>query len=301
MSKPRVSAIMSAFNTEAYIGRAIESVAEQTFRDWELIVIDGSPNDKTRRIVEQWSRREPRVRLIVRPGQTIPQARNEAIAVARGEYLAVVDSDDILPLYRFEEEVKFLDRCPNHVIVSGHLQLIDPDGNPICVWTAPLDENGINDLLMSGSCMGVPHVASMMRTAPVREVGGYREKFHAAEDLDLFLRLSEKGRLGNIDKIMTEYRQHLGSICHREPWRVAEVAWQAVQEARQRRDLPAEPKAPVAPREPQTAETVHANWSWWALAAGNRSVARRHAWRAVRASPTSGKSWKLLMCALRGH
>ena len=139
----------------------------------------------------------------------------------------------------------------------------------------------------------------MARRSALSAVGGYRAEFPHVEDLDLFLRLGEVGRLANLPEVLLDYRVHLASVSHRNITEQSAAGRNAVREACRRRGLPWDPDAHSAVAVPETHGELHRKWAWWALGAGNRATARKHAFRALRAEPRNRASWHLMACALR--
>jgi glycosyltransferase involved in cell wall biosynthesis len=296
---PKVSVLMAAYNVAAYIDEAIEAIRAQTFSDFEMIVIDDGSTDDTAARIEPHAKADGRIRLVRQANAGIPATRNKLVELARGEYLAVVDSDDVSTPTRLEQQARYLDEHPDCVAVSGTLMLIDPEGQELTKWDAPADHESIEKILLSGNGAALAHPAAMVRREAVLKAGGYRAGFPVAHDLDLFLRMARVGKLANLPDVMIKYRQHTGSICFRQPWKLADDAKRAVAAAAAARGIT--PQLANLPSTPESPAMVHTKWAWWAIVAGNKKIARKHAWRAVRGAPTSGKTWQVLFCALRGR
>jgi len=138
-----------------------------------------------------------------------------------------------------------------------------------------------------------------MRAGVLRGLGGYREGY-TPEDLDLFLRLAERGRLANLAEVLFRYRLHLNSICHTKARFLNEGRHRTIEDACKRRGIDSEGRNIIQLRQSSIAET-HLRWAWWALSVGNTATARKHALRAIRKAPLSVDSWRVLACALRRH
>ena len=128
MSSPSVSICMPVYNTKRYVAEAVESILAQTFGDFEFIIIDDGSTDGSRAILERYAKQDDRIRLISRPNTGIVGARNEALGLARGELIAVMDSDDVALPERFEVQVAYLREHPECVVVGSRALIIDPDG-----------------------------------------------------------------------------------------------------------------------------------------------------------------------------
>ena len=103
MKKPAISIIMTVYNTEKYLNESIQSVVNQTFRDWELIIIDDGSTDLSPAIIDEWGRQDPRLRVVHKSQTGQADSRNTAIALAQGQYIGFVDSDDWIEPTMYEE------------------------------------------------------------------------------------------------------------------------------------------------------------------------------------------------------
>src|SRR5262245_27160007 len=127
---PKVSVVMPVYNREKYVGKAIESVLTQTFTNFELLVIDDGSTDRSRAIVQSYV--DARIRLFCNDAnEGIPKTRNKAIALARGEYIAFVDSDDWVYPERLAKQVAFLDRHGDYVAVGTWTDWMDDTGRSL--------------------------------------------------------------------------------------------------------------------------------------------------------------------------
>jgi glycosyltransferase involved in cell wall biosynthesis len=299
---PRVSVVMTVYNAERYLHETLESILRQTFRDFELIVVNDGSTDRSLEILQEYAKRDGRIRVISRGNTGIVAAANEGIAAARGEYLARTDSDDVSMPQRFEKQVAYLDAHPDCVLVGSRVLETDPNGVPVTESGHALSHEEIDrQLLTAYGGWAVLQPTTMMRTAAVRAVGGYRGRYNISEDHDLFLRLAERGKVANLPDVLLRYRRRLDGATNTHLHQLAEAKEKLLREAHERRGIPLPPgwKADVWTPVP-VAEQLRA-WGWAALRAGNVKVAREHARRALRAAPWSGAAWRLMLCALRGR
>jgi glycosyltransferase involved in cell wall biosynthesis len=299
---PKVSVILAAYNAQRYLASAVDSVLNQTFSDFELILIDdGSNKDNTPQIVADYARKDPRVVAISRANKGLTPTLNEGIARAKGEYLARMDADDLCMPTRFEKQVAYLDAHPECVCLGSRVVLIDPYSSPIKETDHKLTHEQIDAGLLKGVGWSIVHPAAMMRADAVRNVGGYREQFKTSQDLDLFLRLSEVGRLANLAEPLVQYRQHFESVANTkadEQWRVKSII---VGDAYDRRGLTRPQQWDFNRRVPKSFEDQTKDWVWAALKAGNKRVARMHAKDLLRKNLLSLDSLKVMFCAIRGR
>lgn len=203
---PKVSVIIPAYNRARFVGAAVRSVLGQTLRDFELIVVDDGSDDGTAAVVE--AIRDPRIRLF-RHAQNlgIAATQNFALGEARGEYVAFLDSDDVMAPRRLERQAAFLDAHPRVSLVGGAYRFIDeagrPFGRPVRFLTAPEDVS-VQMLfrveVWKGNAMG--------RAAILREYR-FDERLRVADDYDLWLRMIRDGfKLANLPQVIGHYRRH---------------------------------------------------------------------------------------------
>jgi glycosyltransferase involved in cell wall biosynthesis len=292
---------MPAYNAGRYVEEAIRSVLEQSFADFELVVVDDGSADDTRAIVDRLAAQDPRIRLFSRPNTGLVGVRNDTLAAARGEFLAFLDADDIALPGRFERQLAFLRGHPEYAMVASRVVVIDPEGEPLRVMGQALDHEDLLRGLLGAEGQLVYNSSVMARRALAERAGGYRPGTDPSEDLDLFLRIAELGRMTCQAEPMTLYREHLRKVGHTRVVRQGEVTRAILLEANRRRGL----EPPEAVRRLRFEESSpalrHRTWAWWALGEGRLSAARKHARVALARRPLSPASWRLLCCVIRGR
>lgn len=298
--RPVVSILMPVFNTAKYLRAAILSILNQSFSDFELIIVDDGSTDESLEIAQVHARKDPRIRLLVCPHQGI-RSVNQGLAVARGIFLARADSDDVNHPQRLEEQVTFLERHPECVAVGTWLMRTDPNLEPTEEQHPPTEHKAIEAALLRGDASAVVQGTAMFRTSALRQVGGWRDRYDWVEDLDLFLRLAEIGRLANIPRVLYWYRRHVESVCARRYEVMATYITEVVKEAWQRRGLAGEPdlrELKARLRTPWRAADYYRSWACYALQHKNRRTARHHAIAALTREPWNIESWRVLYWAL---
>ena len=207
---PRVTVFIAAYNREALIGEAIASVLRQTFRDFELLVIDDGSSDASADVVER--HRDPRIRLVRQPeNRGIPRTRNHGLSLARGEYFAILDSDDVAFRTRLQTQVAFLDAHRDVAAVGSWATRIRSDGRHKLPVVRPTGPRDIRARVPFTTCFKNPTM--MARTAAMREFG-YRDEFVICQDIDLWSRMSAKYPLANLPRFLIRYR--LGGSSHQD-------------------------------------------------------------------------------------
>jgi glycosyltransferase involved in cell wall biosynthesis len=294
---PAISVIMPVYNTERFVAETTESVLAQTFADFELIAIDDGSNDRSREILESFAARDSRVRVVSRANKGLVATLNEGLSLARGEFVARIDADDLCDPRRFELQVKALRDDPALVAVGCCAAAMDEDGSRLGDYSTPLTHEDIEASHLRGDS-AIHHPSVMFRTDAVRRLGGYRELV-PCEDFDLWLRLGEVGRLANLPERLITKRLFAGSIVATTLDKRQRVLKQILAEAWQRRKLPGEPPPPAQPIADRA--DLFRQWGWMALKEGHVRTSRRYALKAVKAQPFRGASWRLMACSLRGR
>lgn len=201
---PTLSVCIPAYNRQHVIRQAIESVLSQDFTDFELIILDDGSTDDTLTEVAQIT--DPRIR-IERNGQNlgIPASRQNCLNLARGKYLAWLDSDDIMAPKRLSRQVNWLDRHPETASLGGWVKTFHDDNAPGKLLIKPLTHAHLAAWLLFRCCHA--NTSLMARTAVMKQFG-FRQAFPVSEDYDLSVRLSSVHKVANLPFVLTHQRQH---------------------------------------------------------------------------------------------
>ncbi len=206
---PKVSVLMPVYKTqEIYLREAIESILKQTFSDFEFLILDDAPDDNREKIVMSY--RDNRIIYFKNKVNIgITQSRNKLIDLAKGEYLAVFDHDDISLPTRLEDEVAYLDSHPEVGVVSGWLEFFPKKK----ISRHP--ENNLDIKIDLVKCCAIAHTAAMIRKSVLDAFHiKYEEAYSPAEDYMLFLKLAEVTMFHNIQKVLVKYRSHERNTSH---------------------------------------------------------------------------------------
>ncbi|RWU07563.1 glycosyltransferase family 2 protein [Pedobacter chitinilyticus] len=204
---PIVTVFMAVYNGEKYIKEAIESVLTQSYRDFELLIINDGSTDKTLDVIAQF--KDPRIRLLHNDGNRgLTYTRNHGVKEARGEYFAILDSDDIAMPNRLKIQVDYMNANADVAICGGQAVLIDGSSKEIRPYKVHSGDSLSHWLVLHNVFI---NSTLMIKTSVMREMGGYRD-MAPAEDYDLSFRIGLKYRVANISDTFVFYREHGNNI-----------------------------------------------------------------------------------------
>ena len=296
---PALRVLMPAYNAERYVGEAVRSILEQTFADFEFVIIDDGSTDRTGEILAEWAARDSRIRLIRRPNTGYLHALNEGLALCSGELVARMDADDVALPERFERQIRYLREHPECLAVGCGMLRIDADGDLICEEPMPPAHDEIEERLLKG-LGALPHPSAMIRREAMLAVGGYREAYYGAEDHDLWLRLAERGRLANLPEPLLKCRIHPENFTFANEENTRQALAASVADAYRRRGLPAPERTLDEFSPPLRGIDRSRAWTRSAIYAGQYRTARKHALAIWKHSLWCCDSWVLLVHALLG-
>jgi len=205
---PALSVVLAVFNGERFLRQALDSVLGQGFAGFELIVVDDGSTDTSPEILAEYGARDPRVRAHRQSNQGASAALNFGIGLAQAPLIARLDADDLALPGRFERQVRFLGENPAVGMVGGQASIVDDEGREVAPARYPLSDAEIRQAFTATTPF--VHSAVTMRKALFEQAGGYRVAFDNAEDLDLWLRIAERGELANLPELVVAYRIHGG-------------------------------------------------------------------------------------------
>lgn len=210
IESPLISVMMPAYNVEAYLSAALDSLMNQTYSNWEAIVVDDGSTDGTKAILEAYAAKDDRIRPFYSSHGGRGVARNTALQHCKGEFIAMLDADDVTTPDRFEKQLDFLQKNQDYDVVSGQCVSFngDPYADPRKRMPWPTDSNVIRQNLVNGR-MKILNGAAMIRRIVFDKYGGYRPELVRAQDYEFFRRLAIAGvTMGALEDIVLLYRQH---------------------------------------------------------------------------------------------
>jgi glycosyltransferase involved in cell wall biosynthesis len=230
MNWPRVTILMPVYNAEANVAAATESILEQTYTDFEFLIIDDGSTDNSLAVITEYAKADRRIRVISCANRGLVTSLNEGLAESRGSYIARMDADDIAMPSRLREQVAFLDENDRCAVVGTSFILIDDHGNVGTAWRSFIHDLTIKHALALEGC--ICHPTATYRKSAVLDAGGYREAYVAAEDYDLWRRLARIGELHNLSEPLLYKREspaavsaRLATIQHQSAERIRREVW----------------------------------------------------------------------------
>ena len=211
MNNIRVSVLMPAYNVELYIEESIKSILNQTFKNFELIILNDGSSDATANIIKQYAKSDNRIKFINNTeNKGIAKSRNQLLNSASGEYVAYQDADDISLPDRLERQVDFLDKNIDFSVVGTAIMSI-PDE----IVHTYLEKPGIIDFYVANA---VANPSVMFRKNDINYCNiRYNEKFATAEDYDFWLKVIKHFRIYNMKEVLVKYRVLENSLSHNNP------------------------------------------------------------------------------------
>jgi glycosyltransferase involved in cell wall biosynthesis len=206
MSAPRVTVLCVVHDGERFLRESIDSILAQSFGDFELLLVDDGSTDRTPEIFEQAARDDRRVRTLRKERSGLTRSLNEVLDLARGEYVARQDDDDLSSRRRLEAQVNVLDARPRCAAVGCQYDWIDERGARFDRTTVPRASTAIKLALMLRNAL--PHSGVTFRRDAVKALGGYDVSLPVAQDYDLWCRLALRHELANLPTVALARRDH---------------------------------------------------------------------------------------------
>ncbi len=170
---PTISVVMPVYNAEQYLDQAIQSILGQTFADFEFIIINDGSSDSSLEILRKYEKKDKRILIIDKKNCGIVEALNDGLSIAKGNFIARMDSDDIAYSNRFEEQIKVFENVPEIDLVYTGTTLIDKYGDLVCdSWRPNLEKTLLNLEINTF----IPHPTVMFNKDMILNLGGYTKK-----------------------------------------------------------------------------------------------------------------------------
>lgn len=207
---PKLSIVTCVYNAERHVVESLDSIFDQPYKNFELILVHDCSTDNTREILLRYAEKPNVVFLENKYNEGVPFSRNRAFLAAKGEYIAIHDADDVTLSQRFEKQVKFLDEHQEITFIGGHAIRISDTGMQIGNMVYPPESTeGAFRVIRQFKLNPIIDPSSMFRRQPILDIGGYRmePELRTVQDFDLWCRLLIEGRLlYNFQEPLIKYR-----------------------------------------------------------------------------------------------
>ncbi len=198
-----ISVLMTVFNGERYLQAAIDSLINQTYKHWELILVDNGSNDRSFEIINNYiDKRIYIFRLKKNIGRTA--ALRFAFNKAKNEFIAVLDADDLAHSNRFFDQMKYMKRNPDLALIASWTQYIDENGNIIGLHQPSFKKKSLSDSF--GWTNPIDHSSVFYRKSIAEKLGGYPSHYIWGQDSALFLKIASQYKISIIEKPLTQIR-----------------------------------------------------------------------------------------------
>lgn len=207
--KPGVSIIMPAYNAQKYIDRAVTSILQQTYTDWEFLIVDDGSNDNTAKIIQTYANNDPRIKFIKNNANIgYLKSINKLLSLTKGELITFQDADDWSQLNRLEKQVEFLKTNIDIALVGTWFYTTNEAGEVISHNKRPsLHEDILDYYKTQNPVLGA---SAMIKREVYTKIGGFREFFNnlAYQDYDWISLIIEHFKTHNLEDFLYFYRQH---------------------------------------------------------------------------------------------
>ena len=227
-----ISVVMSVYNGERHLSEAIDSILNQTFTDFEFIIVNDGSTDGTREILERYQ--DERIVLVNQDNTGVTRALNKGIALAQGKYIARQDADDVSKLERLQKQFDYMEAHPSVGLLGTRFEFIDEFGQVTRQGSLPVENRRLQERLKVINQFS--HGSVLIRKEALDKVGVYREFFKYAQDYDLWLRIAEQYEVVNLPEYLFCYRELDQAISSNKILSQSLYAGIAADMARQRRE-----------------------------------------------------------------
>lgn len=215
---PQITILMSIYNGARWVEDAIQSILNQTFTDFEFIIVNDGSQDRSLEIIKRFATRDPRIVVIDKHNTGLADSLNQGIKHAKGAWIARIDADDLCAPDRLRMQYGLAQADSSLVLIGSGLQEIDEYGHPGKTYRYPASHNALLGRLTTMRPF-FGHSSAFYRADIVKVLGGYRPCIKRSEDFDLWLRFSEVGKIACLGTPLVKIRKHPGQISHDEQGR----------------------------------------------------------------------------------
>lgn len=217
-SQPAISVVMPIYNAEPYLIFAIHSIQHQTFKNWELIIVDDGSTDDSLKIAQKLADQDDRIRVFTQPHAGVATTANNAVSKARAKYIARMDADDVSVPERLAKQLQYLERNPDTVAVGAQCILINERGKSIGQKVFPTSFQALKEMMFYYYPLQQPTLMINTELLP-ENFDWYQPGIQAAEEHELLFKLLKYGKVINLPNFLLFYRLHDNNVTKKQPKR----------------------------------------------------------------------------------
>ena len=206
-SSIKISVLTCCYNAYDFIDEAIESIFNQSYKEFEYVIVDDGSTDNTFSILKRYAAKDKRIVLIEKEHSGLTTSLNVGLEQAKGEWIARLDADDIAMPERLSDQLNFVEDNERVVLLGGGCIEIDKNGTIIKKHIYPQEHNTLMDRLENRKAF-FPHSSAFFHKASVMKLGGYNPRFTRSQDLDLWLRVGDTARIACLNHTVVKLRKH---------------------------------------------------------------------------------------------
>lgn len=209
MGSPKVSVIIPCYNGERFIKNTLESVLMQTYDNFEILFVDDGSTDKTKEVISSFS--DSRLKYFYQNNKGVSEARNYGIKLSSGEYIALLDTDDLWDAEKLESQVRRITEDKSSFFVYSNYCIIDENNAVTEEVKLGKVTDALRSLLLKGNVIGPPSGVLVKREI-FRKAGGFDPCLSVAADWDMWIRIASKYPLTHLEEVLFKYRRHSNNM-----------------------------------------------------------------------------------------
>lgn len=210
MEKPKISVLMTVYNDQKYLSIAIESILSQSFKNYEFIIVNDGSIDDSLKIIEKYKEKDKRIIIINNTTNIgITKSLNKGLLYCKGKYIARMDSDDWSFPDRLQKQYDFMQKNSYLGLSGGTIEVCDKNLNKLNVREYPLTDNSIRNIIFRYSPFA--HSATIWKAKLMKMVGGYNSNIPLSQDCELYFKIGQYAKFGNLNTRLIKLRMHKNS------------------------------------------------------------------------------------------
>lgn len=207
MKNPRISVLMPVYNCENYLHTAIRSILDQTFKNFEFVIVDDRSTDGSWRIIKEYAKKDQRI-VAVRNKKHLRTTKtlNRGLRLIKSKYVVRMDADDWSYLNRLQKQFEFMEKHPEVGVSGGAIEVCNSNLKVLNMRKYPLSDTALRKIIFRYSPFA--HPATIWRRLLLERVGGYNENIPLSQDYELYFRVGKICKFANLPDILLKLRVH---------------------------------------------------------------------------------------------